>query len=75
MSLFFILAKIHCVSDIDSLEKDQHALHRSDCIPFEVIPRNTENVIRDSIAGNDDAFIEYMVSFAMVSCFVQVKIY
>jgi len=62
---FIIIAKIHCIPDIDSIDKEQH----NDSLPFGIIPRHTEITIQDAIAGNNEAFVKDMVSFAMVSWF------
>jgi hypothetical protein len=61
----FFLAKIHCISDIESIDKEQPI----DLIPFHIIPRHTERTIRDAIGGKDKDFVNDMVSFAMVSLF------
>jgi len=66
---FIIIAKIHCVSDTDSIDREQNAGQLTNLIPFEIIPRNTERTIRDAIVGKEEAFIQDMLSFAMVSCF------
>jgi hypothetical protein len=50
------------------MDQEKHAEQHTDLIPLHMIPRQTEIAIRDAIGGNDDAFIEDMVSFAMVSC-------
>lgn len=42
-------------------------MQHSELIPIGIIPTHTEITIRDAIAGNDDGFVEYMVSFAMVN--------
>ncbi|CAF1255952.1 unnamed protein product [Rotaria sordida] len=59
------MAKIHCISDIDSIEKEKHAGHHTDLLPLHIIPRHTERTIRKAIGGNDEGFIRDMISFAM----------
>ncbi|CAF1341441.1 unnamed protein product [Rotaria sordida] len=59
------MAKIHCISDIDSIEKEKHAGHHTDLLPLHIIPRHTERTIRKAIGGNDEGFIQDMISFAM----------
>jgi hypothetical protein len=66
--LFFCSAKIHCVADSDCLNTPKDVA----CLPFSIIPRDTEYTIRDAIQGQDDEFIQDMVEFGMVrmlSCF------
>lgn len=65
--LFDILAKIHCIADIDSIDKDHHVEQHDKYIPCEIIPRHSEITIRDAIGGHDEDFIKDMISFAMVS--------
>ncbi len=36
------------------------------CLPFSIIPRETEKTIRDAIQGRDEEFIDEMVQFGMV---------
>lgn len=62
----FILAKIHCVSDYDSIKKEKHARHHTNLLPLDIIPSHTERTIRDAINGYDEDFVQDMVSFAMV---------
>ncbi|CAF1408458.1 unnamed protein product [Rotaria sordida] len=59
------MAKIHCISDIDSIEKEKHAGQHTDLLPLHIIPRHTEKTIRKAIGGNDEGFIQDMISFAM----------
>ena len=61
-----ILAKIHCVSDIDSIKKVMRGREHSDLLPLNIIPDHTEQTIRSAIGGDEAGFIEDMVSFAMV---------
>ncbi|CAF1098904.1 unnamed protein product [Rotaria sp. Silwood1] len=56
------MAKIHCVADSDCLNTPKDIA----CLPFSIIPRNTEHTIRDTIYGRDDDFIQDMVEFGMV---------
>ena len=63
---FISLAKIHCLSDVDSIEKVKHSRHHTDLLPLEMIPKHTERAIRDAIGGDDDAFIQDMIAFAAV---------
>ncbi|CAF0720710.1 unnamed protein product [Rotaria sordida] len=56
------MAKIHCVADSDCLNTPKDVA----TLPFSVIPRNTEQTIRDAIRGQDDAFIQEMLEFGMV---------
>ncbi len=67
ITLIFILAKIHCVVDIDSVDEQQYVGHYMDLVPFHIIPRHSQITIRDAIGGNNEAFVKDMVSFAMVS--------
>jgi len=60
------LAKIHCIADVDSIDKEQHAQQHKELIPFEIIPRHSEITIRDAVGGHDDEFINEMIAFAMV---------
>ncbi|CAF0901226.1 unnamed protein product [Adineta steineri] len=59
------MAKIHCIADIDSIDKEQHGEQHAHLIPFNLIPRHSEITIRDAIGGNDEAFVKDMVTFAM----------
>ena len=36
------------------------------CLPFSIIPKDTEITIRDAIQGRDEEFIQDMVEFGMV---------
>ncbi|UJR21599.1 hypothetical protein I4U23_024681 [Adineta vaga] len=60
------MAKIHCVSDVDSIEKERHARHHTDLLPFDIIPRHTERIILRAIGNDHEKFIQDMVSFAMI---------
>ncbi|CAF2406550.1 unnamed protein product [Rotaria sp. Silwood2] len=60
------MAKIHCISDFDSIEKEKHAQQHTDLLPLHIIPKHTEKTIRKAIGGNDEGFIQDMVSFAMI---------
>ena len=62
----YFLAKIHCISDTDSIEKERHGRHHTDFLPLNIIPHRTERTIRDAIQGNNEAFIQEMIAFAMV---------
>ena len=64
MILFFSFfqAKIHCVADSDCIGTPKDIA----CLPFSIIPRNTEQTIRDAIQGDDNEFIEDMIEFGMV---------
>lgn len=66
MKCLIFSAKIHCISDIDSIGKERHGRQHTDLLPFDIIPSHTERIIRDAIQGNNDAFIQDMVAFAMV---------
>ncbi len=63
----FVLAKIHCISDIESIEKVTHTQDPTDLLPLHVIPKHTEQTIRKAIGEDQEAFIQDMVSFAMVN--------
>ena len=69
--LFFCLAKIHCVADADCLNTPKDIA----CLPFSIIPRDTELTIRDAIHGQDDEFIQDMVEFGMVRILVFLFLY
>jgi hypothetical protein len=58
----FILAKIHCVADSDCINTPNDVT----CLPFSIIPRNTEKTIQQAIRGRDEQFINDMVQFGMV---------
>ena len=66
MKFLVFSAKIHCISDIDSIKRERHGRHHTDLLPLDIIPHHTERTIRDAIQGNNDAFIQDMVAFAMV---------
>jgi hypothetical protein len=36
------------------------------CLPFSIIPQNTEKTICEAINGRDEQFIDQMVQFGMV---------
>ena len=55
-------AKIHCVADADCINTPKDIA----CLPFSIIPRDTEFTIRDAIRGQDEEFIQEMVEFGMV---------
>ncbi|CAF0893011.1 unnamed protein product [Adineta steineri] len=59
------MAKIHCIADVDSAENEQHVGEHTYTIPFHLIPRHSEITIRDAIGGNDEAFVNDIVAFAM----------
>lgn len=59
------MAKIHCISDINSIETEKHARHHTGLLPFDIIPEHTERTLREAINGNDEEFVRDMVSFAM----------
>ncbi|UJR27482.1 hypothetical protein I4U23_008767 [Adineta vaga] len=59
------MAKIHCVADVDSIDREKHGGQHTDLIPFDIIPRHSEITIRDAIAGRDEEFVKDMVSFGM----------
>ncbi|CAF0805197.1 unnamed protein product [Adineta ricciae] len=59
------MAKIHCAADVDSIDREKHGAQHTDLIPFGIIPRHSEVVIRDAIAGRDEEFVKDMVSFGM----------
>lgn len=65
--LDILLAKIHCIADIDSIDREHHAEQHKHFIPLDIIPRHSEKAIRDAIGGKDEAFIKDMIHFAMVS--------
>jgi hypothetical protein len=52
----FFKAKIHCVNTPKDVE----------CLPFSIIPKDTEKTIRDAIQGQEKEFIQDMVEFGMV---------
>jgi len=51
----------------NSIKKEKHTRHHTNFLPFNIIPKHTERTIRDAINGNDEGFIQDMVSFAMVT--------
>lgn len=59
----YVLAKIHCVADSDCVNKPKDVT----CLPFTLIPQETEKTIRDAIHGCDEQFVDEMVEFGMVS--------
>ena len=61
-----VLAKIHCVSDTDSIDKMKHGRHHTGSLPLDIIPQHTERTIKKAIGGDEERFIQGMVSFAMV---------
>jgi hypothetical protein len=63
----FFLAKIHCISDIESIEKVTHTQDPTDLLPLHIIPKHTEQTIRKAIGEDQEAFVQEMVSFAMVN--------
>lgn len=64
LSLSFLSsAKIHCVADSDCVNTPKDVAR----LPFSIIPRDTEFTIRDAIRGQDEAFIQEIVEFGMVS--------
>jgi hypothetical protein len=68
--IIYIVAKIHCVADSDCVDTPKDIA----CLPFSIIPKNTEHTIRDAIHGEDDEFIQDMVEFGMVRtllCFIR----
>jgi hypothetical protein len=60
--MFSFQAKIHCVADSDCVDTPKDIA----CLPFSIIPRNTEQTIRDAIDGQDNEFIDDMIEFGMV---------
>ena len=65
--VFVLLAKIHCIADVGSLDREKHARQHTELIPFNIIPLDTETAIRDAFVGKEEVFIKDMVQFAMVS--------
>ncbi|CAF0973172.1 unnamed protein product [Rotaria sp. Silwood1] len=59
------MAKIHCIADVDSIEREKHAQLHTNLLPLHIIPTHTERTIQKAIGGNDEGFIQHMVSFAM----------
>lgn len=59
---FFFKAKIHCIADSDCANTPKDI----SCLPFSIIPQDTEHVIRDAIDKRDDEFIQDMIEFGMV---------
>jgi uncharacterized protein (DUF2252 family) len=57
------VAKIHCVTDADCVNTPSDI----SSLPFNLIPQNAENSIRDAIQGRNDEFIDDIVEFAMVN--------
>lgn len=55
-------AKIHCVADSDCVNTPKDIA----CLPFSIIPKDTEQTICDAIAGRDNEFIQDMIEFGMV---------
>jgi uncharacterized protein (DUF2252 family) len=55
-------AKIHCVADSSCINTPKDVA----CLPFSIIPKETEKTIRDAIQGRDEEFIDEMVQFGMV---------
>ncbi len=62
ISFFSFPAKIHCVADSDCVNTPKDIA----CLPFSIIPRHTEQTIRDAIHGRDNEFIQDMIEFGMV---------
>jgi hypothetical protein len=59
----YILAKIHCVADSDCENQPKDVA----CLPFTLIPQETEKTIRDAIQARDQQFVDDMVEFGMVN--------
>ncbi|CAF2814829.1 unnamed protein product [Rotaria sp. Silwood2] len=55
-------AKIHCVADADCVNTPKDVA----CLPFSIIPLETEKTIQDAIQGRDQQFVDDMVEFGMV---------
>ncbi|CAF1676101.1 unnamed protein product, partial [Didymodactylos carnosus] len=53
--------KIHCVADSDCVNTPNDVA----CLPFSVIPLDTEKTISDAINRQDQEFIDDMVNFGM----------
>jgi hypothetical protein len=60
---YCIIAKIHCVADSDCENHPKDVA----CLPFTLIPQETEKTIREAIQGRDQQFVDEMVEFGMVS--------
>ena len=56
------VAKIHCVADSDCINTPKDVA----CLPFSIIPTDTEKTIRLAIADRDEEFVKEMVEFGMV---------
>jgi hypothetical protein len=63
-------AKIHCVADSDCVNTPKDIA----CLPFSIIPRDTEETIRDAIHGQNNEFIQDMIEFGMVKNTFSVRI-
>ncbi|CAF0847923.1 unnamed protein product [Adineta ricciae] len=55
-------AKIHCVADSDCVNTPKEV----ECLPFSIIPRDTEKAIRAAVEGQVNEFIDDMIEFGMV---------
>jgi hypothetical protein len=66
-AIFILTAKVHCVADTESIDKQQYVQEHTDLLPFNIIPRHTERTIVEALHGNEEDFIQDMIAFAMVS--------
>ncbi|CAF2794330.1 unnamed protein product [Rotaria sp. Silwood2] len=56
------MAKIHCVADSDCINTPKDIA----CLPFSIIPQDTEQTIRNAIDRRDNEFIQDMIEFGMI---------
>ena len=61
-TFFSFQAKIHCVADSDCVNTPKEV----ECLPFSIIPRDTEKAIRAAVEGQVNEFIDDMIEFGMV---------